>query len=509
MCIQHSFLSSATQDTLTGFGKEDLYFIDEPQVILDQDMNVSGSIFIGSGVEVIVENATLRFGEGQGIFISRGGKLHVSHGTLTKCDKTDNWLGIYVMGNKTKAQPSDPFSMPDELNQAGIVLINNSSRVEWAKNAIVTRNQNDPNNDYHWGGLVYCENATFENNKRVAEFMKYDFPNKSKFINCTFEAGNVGEYGVSIWRTNGISFEDSRFNNMKKVGLLIHNATASVKKNDFIKNKIGVNIRTTHPFVDENPNIHVIDNNYFEDNQFAIRANTPFIGNEFTISNNEFFSSSTASIYLRGPSQFNVIDNSISGEFVGIYNGQTGAMEWNGQNQIRRNSFSSYYGIYAFGDNDRMQFLCNIFHTFIDFRLFGTTNMNGSIRENQGAHDKPAKNCFSSPQILADISIGSNTLSFNYFFDSNVEVCEEPITPGNYTTTGVTFFFDACADSEGFNEPPTYSDYQAIKEQISNLSPSSPQLPDLLEKKIQIIHGLLGTYFESGDSVAVINRHLE
>jgi hypothetical protein len=189
--------------------------ITDPNVIFDTDQDIPGDIIINTGAQLTV-TATLRFGKDKGIRVARGSKLHVNGGTLTKCPDAEDWRGITVEGNASKAQPS-AFSMP-AADDAGVVLINNLAHVEWARTSISTTRYNEGWNSAYWGGMVHCENATFLSNRRVAEFMKYDKPNQSKFINCTMESGGVGYAGVTIWDTDNVTFENCRFYNMPHRG---------------------------------------------------------------------------------------------------------------------------------------------------------------------------------------------------------------------------------------------------------------------------------------------------
>lgn len=190
------------------------------------DMGVNGNIYVHTGAQLTI-TSTVKFAKDKGVIVERGAKIHVNGGVLTKCPCAEDWRGINVEGNASKAQPN-AFSMP-AADDAGVVLINNLAHVEWARNAISTTRYNEGWNSAYWGGMVHCENATFLSNRRVAEFMKYDRPNQSKFVNCTMESGGVGYAGATIWDTDNVTFENCRFYNMTSQGILTYDAGAIVR----------------------------------------------------------------------------------------------------------------------------------------------------------------------------------------------------------------------------------------------------------------------------------------
>lgn len=319
--------------------------------------------------------------------VQRGAKLIVDGGTITNLCPDTRWGGIYVHGNATKEQP-DPFGTL-AADDAGVVIIKNSSLIKNAVNAISTTapGLSYPDQVARWGGLIYAENSDFIGNRRVAEFMKYDFPNKSKFINCTMDGNGVGYAGVTIWDTDNVTFNRCRFYNMTSQGILTYDAGAIVTDgNDFHHNHYGISSRATYPYsaflqVGELSS----DPNYFLDNWFHIESNASKYGPGIRITNNEFFESNTA-IWLIGPSRYFIENNSFDQTTGGVYTSQTGAMGWNQHNYIRNNAISASYGIIAYGQNREMQFLCNDFSAKWDFTLSQGSNggPQGEIRQQQG-----------------------------------------------------------------------------------------------------------------------------
>jgi len=480
--------------------------IADPNEIFDTDQDIPGDIIINTGAQLTV-TATLRFGKEKGIRVARGAKLHVNGGILTKCPDAEDWRGINVEGNASKTQP-DAFSMP-AADDAGVVLINNLAHVEWARNAISTTRFNEGWNPAYWGGMVHCENATFLSNRRVAEFMKYDKPNQSKFINCTMESGGAGYAGATIWDTDNVTFENCRFYNMTSQGILTYDAGAIVRDgSSFQKNERGIEGKATYPYVGKLMigEMGSTPNYFLDNNREHVRVESTAFGAGLEVVNNEFFGASTA-IRVIGPSRYTIRANSISGSgILGIAAIQTGAMGWNQPNRVDYNGIQKAIGMIANGPNREMQFICNNFSTSIwDFRLFGSTSSGtGEIRVNQGTNFQPAGNCFTDPGIEIDILTQGPTTFFTYHaFNSQAEPCQWPLNPGNYTTNAAINANGCEVPPVIGEEPPSEDEYYLLKQQISG-GGSSDQLAGWTERKDIVLNGLVSEYVSSGDVASAL-----
>lgn len=438
--------------------------------------------------------------------VQRGAKLIVDGGTITNLCPDTRWGGIYVHGNASKPQP-DPFGslLPDD---AGVVIIKNNSLVENAGTAISTSapGLSYPNQVARWGGLVHCENSAFMNNRRAVEFMKYGFPNQSKFINCTMDSQGEGYAGVTIWDTDGITFNRCRFYNMTSQGILTYDAGAIVADgNDFQNNSHGISSQATYPY---SAFLKVgelgVDPNYFSGNHIHIQSNASQYGPGLSIINNEFFESNTA-IWLTGLSRFFIENNSFDQTEAGIYCYRTGNLKWSQHNYIRYNAISANSGIIANGENQKMQFLCNDFSAKWDFTLAEAGGGQGEIRQHQGSFLYDAGNCFTAPGQYPDISTEGQTLYFRYYVVPEAEPCKIPLNPGNYGVFSATA--DGCGKG-GLNDNPTHGDYLTVKDQITSIQNNGGQpeeeLADLLELKDHIIDKLVEDHMESGDAGSAI-----
>ncbi|MFT4666582.1 MAG: hypothetical protein ACI8YQ_003725 [Polaribacter sp.] len=470
-------------------------------LIWDNLKLLNRNVVVETGATLTI-NCEVRMAKDLTITVQRGAKLIVDDGTITNLCPETRWGGIVVHGNASKDQPSDPFGSLAS-NDAGVVIIINESQIENAGTAIATVS----NPAYRSGGLVFCENSTFENNARAVEFRRYDRLNKSKFIDCIFDGGEVGNHGVTIWATDGVTFNECNFRNMKKDAIQVYDAGAIVKdENIFEDNGIGIYAFATHPFsaylevgdVNEDPNV-------FLNNDYHIKSNISNIGAGLKIEYNEFYKAFVA-IYLEGPSNFTINDNSFENAHASIYTGYTGALGLNAYNDINNNIISGNFGIYAAGENKQMAFQCNSFISkYEDFRLTGGPGaVQGQIRTWQGSFSKPANNCFTTLQSTDDIVTINSTLHFNYYVKSGSisnpfpKPCDLPNNSGNYSVTPAQ---DVLCSTVMIapGPPPTYQKYLDLKQDLNGVSSSSIEYQELMEQKDIIVDALLIGYLENDE----------
>jgi hypothetical protein len=469
------------------------------------DQHIIGDIVIGAG-GLLTVTGTLRFGEGQGIVVNRGGKLDLKGGTLTRCPGANDWRGINVEGNLGLPQP-DAFGMPSN-DEAGVVLMRGGASVEWARTAISTTRLNEWWDEPYWGGLVHCENTIFKDNRRAAEFMKYGHSNQSRFINCTIDGGTEGYAGVTIWATDGITFNRCRFYNMSQYGILAYDAGVIVKEaNDFIGNRVGISSQATYPY----SGFAVIGEfgvapNYFYGNREHIVSNATAFGPGLSIINNEMFNAQVAAVRIVGPSQYDVINNQIAGAIVGLNLLRGGSLTWRLGNRVEDNTFSSFVGINAVGENREMQFLCNSFSSSLfDFRVLGDAFYgDGAIRAQQGNLGRAAGNCFTEPGQQIDILTLGPTLSFDYYVGSPL-ACKTPLNPGNYSVEQATG--DDC-ENQPPKETPDLTDLQDIKAEIQAILDGGGTMEDvpyaLLEAQRYALSYLVNEAMRQGDEAGAL-----
>jgi|GEM_PF-2251491 len=415
----------------------------------------SDHIIVTSGSQLTI-TGTVKMAAHKSIIVERGAKLIVDGGHITSCNPPYvMWRGIRVEGNSNKEQPEYDTPVWDlAQDDAGIVWVRNEGKITWARTAISTNYNNtfpDSWTAQKWGGLIHCEGAVFEKNRRVAEFAKYpldvnaypDIKNKSKFIGCTFNGSDPADeidgntVGVSIWATDGVEFkENNMFLGMQEAGIFLLDSEAKVfTENIFAYNNKG--IAAASSFIG-GAGLKAYDNNVFLENWFHIESNAAddALTDGLEIHGN-LFNESNSSIWLVGPSSFTIAENNINFSNVGIVALQTGSLDFTNHNLIKNNDFVTRNGVFAFGNNRDIELNCNTFNSTSTFNFYDISVIEagdgtaGEIRALQGNGNEPADNCFSDQTSQSnDIYTFGATVPFDYYFYE--ENCYIPVTAGNY-----------------------------------------------------------------------------
>lgn len=505
--------------------------------ISNQTVSYSAITIEPTGTLIINNQSVVQMHKLGVITVKRGAKLIVDNSTLTTSCPKDYWGGIRVWGNNTMPQPvvydinDNPLTQVAlTADQAGVVFLLNNSRYERG-NAISTHalGVDYPTMVSLRGGVVFAKNTEFVDNRRVAEFTQYPppsagytFQNTSKFIDCLFteESGEVdGSIGVTIWDTDGITFERCTFSNLDWEGILTYDAGAIIKDgNNFLDNWRAITNTATYPFgawLEVGDKNGELIPNYFESpNRDFIYSSASNKWGGLKVYHNEFFGGKGGiGIWIDGPSQFQVDNNSFEGLSGAMTVVNSGAKnEWK-QNFIRCNAIqNTVWGIDFYGENRHAQFLGNQFQSVeSDMLLRGDASIKGRIRTNQGGPGSPASNCFDSPlggDIITESS--ATTESFRYWTPGETsQPCLIPTTPGNYTISYTFGDLTDCSKLPGAIDNPTEEDLDNIRQQIVSLEGQLQQDPnnqtleaqwlDALYQKELLLGGLVRERMEAGD----------
>ncbi|TVR86886.1 MAG: T9SS C-terminal target domain-containing protein [Saprospirales bacterium] len=490
---------------------------------------MSGTVVVETGNRLTV-TGTMRMLPGTSIYVERGSVLEIRGGLLTKrCNEM--WNGIQVQGNSEKEQPEYPYDSL-EVDDAGVVLIRENGTIEWAVDAIKTLDDRFlwPENREYYGGVVDCENGIFQNNRRGVAFMQYDFPNKSNFL-LSFFYGNPeipSRVGVTIWRCSDINFQQCHFEDFSETGISGINFHSWIYNNNFFANiPEAIKSQATFPFgshlkvgtykSQHHPNV-------FENNQYSIVANGTDFGKSLEIVNNiitktdhyNFSQSFNAGIRISGPSIFEVTNNFIQEQSIGVWIQNTGmygtGLRCNFLASTRSDSRVNY-GILAQLENRYFQFKYNSFDMNVngpDVKFFGTPTYSDVCRFDIGAAGDPARNCFTfngNPQIVTE----GTTRTFRYWIPTETHaICQIPgdhlsdMGENNYNTRDTRILADIyCGE---FSVPLNLdSAYYATLEELKSLgwkfglnSPDSRML-DLLEDKHLYRKHLIHQWWNSGN----------
>lgn len=382
------------------------------QIIWDHLMIVNRPVIVMPTASLTI-TCEARFSSEAYLEVRRGAKLTVDGALLTNLCPDGFWPGIQVWGNPGKLQP-DPANGINGINDAGIVQVINGATIQHARTAISTGAwaQGGSVAWSHFGGVVYCENSSFIDNRRGVEFMKYNYPNKSKFINCTFsESGNyvANSVGVTIWECNDITFNRNIFRFLDIAGIFgVDFGAKIVDHNQFWNLPTGIESYNTL-FYKGNLEIGQKNNNpnYFKNNKVHIYCASGNGLDRVNIINNDLFDATLNGIILEGSSYYNIENNRFRNIPLAVVSDASGA----DYNLIHCNQFDKHENGILFRDmNDQTQFLDNCFPSSIAIGV--VIESGATIRSEQGDHSRVANNCL---QSLVDIHAPSPFTTFAYF----------------------------------------------------------------------------------------------
>jgi hypothetical protein len=488
---------------VTNNGQDVHVYINETWGIDDSKSFLGSTVFVHPGASLTIADNALFFDENSGIHVERGAKLHTNESLLTKCEQSLNWRGIGVSGNSALAQPN--YNSTPTTNQSGIVHLEDS-KIEKARFGVITAGSNsnffDPT---YYGGLVQCQNTTFLNNATGALFFKYDTPNKSKFIECSFlndappsmgnPMGSGQGYGASIRETDGILFDKCSFTGFSigpsnpqiwiggSAGIEIYDAGCTVQNNcSFKNNHKGIAAYSTSPITSPDPIVVKGANgiwNIFENNFIGIQAYSTSLYENLQIEGNIFKKINYDAIELSGSTASKIHDNTFQNCDIGISAYSLG----NQINKFYCNNFDGptvpSIGIFVEGKSHKTEFLQNTYNTnTIDVVVSDrpVAGESGEVNPQQGTINKPADNCFTASHNY-DILTSGTTVNFDYFVpNNNPSVCKIPTQPyplnnfDNILTPAIISQTTCTFPTFVGQNPPTYDDYITIRQQLSSLS---------------------------------------
>jgi Secretion system C-terminal sorting domain/Pregnancy-associated plasma protein-A len=499
------------------------------------------NIVIEPGASLIIR-CKVRMGVNNTITVKRGARLIVDGGIISNLCSYNTWGGISVWGNSNLTQP-DPTSIPSS-NEAGILFLKNNAIIEGTRTAISASRRDDGTVSWYdliqyYGGVVYANNATFRNMTRAVEFLSYHCiggncidDDKSAFIDCTFknEPNVSGAQGVTIWDTNGITFEGCSFEGFTDA-ILTYDAGIEVKRStqfqinpSFTYNAYGLNMIATYP----NSFGTTVRNTTFSNNSYGIYSTASNSVRRHNFTSNIF--SSSNGIYLEGTSWFSIEKNIVGSGIQGISLYNTG----NPNNFVKCNTISGMYqGISVYRDNVGLKLLGNTFMSNYGSDIYLLPSIFGSrIAPSQGSEAVAAGNLFSSnnnsiPAIdhkNRQNRPGTYSVEFRYYLPNTVT----PVTnsnlvprcnltdinlspaPQNCTNTNPNKFtvivnqsnsVTNCTESEGFDDEngDEYVFY-SLRTDVQNLTESTkngrnkhlyPELTEKSGKKNNMLNVLL------------------
>jgi hypothetical protein len=423
---------------------------------------INTDIILKTGAQLTIK-CRVELAENVTITVERGAKLIIDGGILTNANSCKNiaWQGIYVWGNSKKQQP-DPLGKL-AADEAGVVILKNNAIVEHARTAISTSAPSIKWPQYadYYGGVIYAEGSSFVNNTRAIEFMSYKYPNKSKFINCTFKEEKDwrdNTIGVTIWDCHQIDFKGNTFESLDFSGIMGIDFDANViEENIFKKLYYGIESYSTSPSSSK----LLVHGNIFENNFLDIASLATAKDEGLQISSN-YFKSSPIGITMQGPTSYRIRSNQFKNSAIGAISYETGEY----QNRFICNDFQVQYGIGFAGNNNHSQFLQNEFKSTFDVVINATKNGKGSINTFQGDSKSAASNCFTPTGSCITADLKSSDWFFYFAPDKKSGGCYIPT--------------DNITDGGGNNY-----EYKADGETVTNCDANKPT--NLTDSDIEII----------------------
>ncbi len=532
-CSNAGQCSNAWRSIITNYcQKDETYEIEIPSgstVVWKADKKLNTNIRIRSGGQLIIKCRIGLPDQGH-IIVDRGGRLIVDGGTLThnktmwpRC--TDGqWGSIIVAGNTEEPHHPDMKNdnYPLDPDGPGIVLLRNAV-IEYAHHAISTRAFDVPwpESDKYRGGFVYAENTVFRNNHRSAEFLKFDQPNFSAFVNCNFEdEDGMANWGITNWACNGILVKNCAFAGLNETGILVYDGGITVVNSTFRQNTIGIEGYATYPLAS---NIQIGtgpgSSNLFANNFAAIYGNAI---NSLFVQNNDFHDN-IVGVAIQGESQYQIAENDFKNSWVGINLVQSSSLF----NLVNCNTHEDLFGIHVAGDNRGLRFWRQDFSALYDILVANENVTPGQIHPFQGSQEAARWNYFSSGSgNNAHVYTLGNTIPFNYFHpdpsnDTRLKPkCAQNEPPGNCATLYNFNNFQTTGDEQGCigDDPPgmeetpclTKTCLEQTRLQISELeglnNPTPQQEAELAESRsryAQALWRLVNEALSMGDSTEV------
>lgn len=471
----------------------------------DINMRLYSNVTVRAGTTLTV-SCKLLMPQGGLIKVERGAKLIVDGGTVMRantCLPTQYWGAISVAGNNAKIQPIPTATLATD--DAGVVILKNQGILEGAVLGVTTQRIPGVYEPQYWGAVVDVNDFTFRDCRKGVEFMKYDFPNRSKFNKATFTRTATGSSyaGVSIWDTDGILFEECTFANMAQNGLITWDAIFNVKqKNRFSGSPIAILAGASAPLSGQIQvgvlGLQGSDRNNFENNVVGIRATA---NSKVEIFSNNF-ENSNFDITINGTTQSAITDNAFAASAAGNQFESTG----DNSNQNLCNTYSgNTVGTNIVGKNTGFLFRQEDYSTVRhDLFIEGLAIASGEIQVFQGQPGAARWNYFSAgkPENIKTSTVvpNNNTIPFWYFHpDPAIDARLKPKCPLNETCVSNSNFYNlftggGCISNCLFPAPPenppcaTGPCLESVRLEIAQKTAQYGQNPtDALKGELQLL----------------------
>lgn len=350
----------------------------ENDVTLSKPLSVYGDLIVNSNTTLTVKSDVF-LSDNSRIIVEEKGKLIVDSGKLSSL--CNEWKGIKVYGGNLDFD----------------VKFTNGATIENTSAAAVSMFAPEPWPQItQWGnGILHADNTTFNNTKRIVEFMSWSpLPNPSYIRDCK---QNGGKWSITNWNCQGIEVRDNYFYDITNECIVTETGSFDIIGNEFNSGQSDI------LFNNVSAGIHTeVKSNIFNGANTGYNARgTTFAQNKIF---NNIFQTGYNDVMNDGHNQYDLDANNITAPF-----GAASFDNGGGIADVHNNDFSgNLAGASAIGSNPAYNFFENCYTT-----LLVDNNIHGQVGIIHGKDIfDAANNCFTHTGYN-----GSNVQDIEGMFD--------------------------------------------------------------------------------------------
>lgn len=328
----------------------------------DERVIIIGDVIIEEGVTLEI-TCDVELNSNSRVIVKPNAKLIVSGGKLTSLEQcnVETWQGIKVYGGNTDFDVKFTDATIENTSKAAVSMFAPES---------------DPDFYDYGNGILHADNSTFNNTRRIVEFMAWSpLPNDSHIINCV---QNGGKWSVTNWNCQGIEIIDNVFNGITESCIVTEVGSFTITGNEFYSEQNDILYNNTSAGISS-----LIQSNEFRGANIGYNARGTTFAQNFIWDNDFFFGQ--VGVMNDGHSQYDLDRNFITAQF-----GSASFNNGDGIGDVHNNDFhGNYIGASTSGINLDYNFYENCYSTsFID------NSINGQISPLIHSDGEAANNCF-------------------------------------------------------------------------------------------------------------------
>ena len=460
--------------------------------ILNEPIYVRGNFIVKSGTTLTV-NSEMFFNEKSKLIVETDAMLVVKDGGVLKpysdCGNS-TWEGIRVNGGS------------DTTEGHCDVKLEPGAIIEGTSGPAISLKPYMPGVPYQQiiqfgNGIVHAEGATFNNCRRMVEFISYVNADNSSYVRDCMQ--NNGKWGVTNWNCRGVEITGTEFNNITSLGLETVNGSFVVSGCTINSGEQDVVLTMTSPGFQET----LVSESYLNGSSTnAVISGNPASEHRF-VGNN--FSANLVGLWASGDNQY-LVENNTFNDFLPTYSNSIGS----NQSKLKANQVNGgYAGNWLQGSHNNYLFVDNCYSVSGDTDIFLSSAILPQMMADENGDN--AGNCFThqgedyngnSSVATKDISGGWTNYLLTYITpEDREEDCKDLYNPdiivnesgGNdlidcgselmLLGTGVINIYDNCRLP---TDPDSLAVYiQTLQTEYDALQSGDTELPEVLSKRLE------------------------